>query len=79
MAASGRNTPDWRFFQVFGEEQPEGSGVEDIQEGVLPVRLEQSLSGDQQMAGIVAKHGVASAERMLQMAASADARCVPLI
>jgi len=37
MAASGGNPPDWRFFQVFGEEQPEGTGVEDIQEGVLPV------------------------------------------
>jgi hypothetical protein len=35
MAALGGNPPDWRFFQVFGEEQPEGTGVEDIQEGVL--------------------------------------------
>jgi len=34
MAASGGgNPPNWRFFQVFGEEQAEGTGVEDVQEG----------------------------------------------
>lgn len=44
--SSGSAAPDWRFFQVFGEEQAEGSGVEDIQEADLLSALDFDESGD---------------------------------
>lgn len=44
MAATRGGAPEWRFFQVFGEEQPDGAGVEDIQEGQPLYRLHSTAS-----------------------------------
>lgn len=45
-ASPGGGAPDMRFFQVFGEEQADGAGVEDIQEADLLSALDFDESGD---------------------------------
>mmetsp|Transcript_33283 Transcript_33283/g.108844 ORF Transcript_33283/g.108844 Transcript_33283/m.108844 type:complete len:460 (-) Transcript_33283:383-1762(-) len=46
MAATRGGAPEWRFFQVFGEEQPDGAGVEDIQEADLLSALDFDETGN---------------------------------
>lgn len=46
MAAENGAVPDWKFFQVFGEEQADSAGVEEIQEADLLSALDFDETGD---------------------------------